>query len=144
MESAPLLSSQDESGRVQLEGLGPTRNRKVEGSNPSSGSKTAGQRASLAMATALMGQAVIPWAGSSCRGLPSPLGCVRVLERWNARRSALHRRPFRREGRTADLPALRAGVHSRNPRNQLRNCDLYRFAAARLGHVQHGRLGAGG
>jgi hypothetical protein len=43
MESVPLLSSQDGSGRVQLEGFGPTRNRKVVGSNPPSGSKTAGQ-----------------------------------------------------------------------------------------------------
>jgi hypothetical protein len=42
MESVPLLSSQDGSGRVQLEGFGPTRNRKVVGSNPTSGSKTAG------------------------------------------------------------------------------------------------------
>jgi hypothetical protein len=39
MESAPLLSSQDGTGRVQLEGFGPTRNRKVVGSNPTSGSK---------------------------------------------------------------------------------------------------------
>jgi hypothetical protein len=38
MESVPVLSSQDGSGRVQLEGFGPTRNRKVVGSNPTSGS----------------------------------------------------------------------------------------------------------
>ena len=44
MKSVPRLSSQDGSGRVQLEGFGPTRNRKVVGSNPTSGSKTAGQR----------------------------------------------------------------------------------------------------
>jgi hypothetical protein len=43
MESVPFLSSQDGSGRVQLEGFGPTRNRKVVGSNPTSGSKTAGE-----------------------------------------------------------------------------------------------------
>src|SRR5215218_6361770 len=43
MESVPLLSSHDGPGRVQLEDFGPTRNRKVEGSNPSSGSKTAAQ-----------------------------------------------------------------------------------------------------
>jgi hypothetical protein len=43
MKSVPLPSSQDGPGRVQLEDFGPTRNRKVEGSNPSSGSKTAGQ-----------------------------------------------------------------------------------------------------
>jgi hypothetical protein len=39
MESVPYLSSQDGPGRVQLEGFGPTRNRKVVGSNPTSGSK---------------------------------------------------------------------------------------------------------
>jgi len=31
MKSVPLLSSQDGPGRVQLEGFGLTRNRKVEG-----------------------------------------------------------------------------------------------------------------
>ena len=45
MKSVPHLSSQDGSGRVQLEGFGPTRNRKVEGSNPSSGSIPSGRRA---------------------------------------------------------------------------------------------------
>ena len=34
MESVPLLSSQDGSGWDQLEGFGPSRNRKVVGSNP--------------------------------------------------------------------------------------------------------------
>ena len=61
MESAPLLSSQDGTGRVQLEGFGPTRNRKVEGSNPSSGSKTAGQSVFLVLLTERRQQAVIPW-----------------------------------------------------------------------------------
>jgi hypothetical protein len=46
MQSVPLLSSQDGPGRVQLEGFGPTRNRKVEGSNPSSGSISAGRQLS--------------------------------------------------------------------------------------------------
>jgi hypothetical protein len=44
MESVPLLSSQDGSRRVQMKDFGPTRNRKVVGSNPTSGSKTAAQR----------------------------------------------------------------------------------------------------
>jgi hypothetical protein len=44
MKLVPRLSSQDGSGQVQLEGFGPTRIRKVVGSNPTSGSKTAGQR----------------------------------------------------------------------------------------------------
>jgi hypothetical protein len=43
MKSVPHLSSVDGPGRVQLKGFGPTRNRKVVGSNPTSGSKTAGQ-----------------------------------------------------------------------------------------------------
>jgi hypothetical protein len=40
MKSVPHLSSQDGSGRVQLEGEGPTRNRKVVGSNPTSRSRS--------------------------------------------------------------------------------------------------------
>src|SRR5215212_3107328 len=43
MKSVPHLSSHDGSGWVQLEGFAPTRNRKVVGSNPTSGSKTARQ-----------------------------------------------------------------------------------------------------
>jgi hypothetical protein len=39
MKSVPHLSSHDGPGRVHLEGFGPTRNRKVVGSNPTSGSK---------------------------------------------------------------------------------------------------------
>jgi hypothetical protein len=73
MESALLLSSQDGTGRVQLEGFGPTRNRKVEGSNPSSGSKTAGQRAFLALLTAQRQQAVIPLGRISAPQAPAPL-----------------------------------------------------------------------
>ena len=44
MESVPLLSCQDGARRVQLKDFGPTRNRKVLGSNPTSGSKTTAQR----------------------------------------------------------------------------------------------------
>jgi hypothetical protein len=60
MKWVPYLSSQDGSWRVQLEGFCPTRNRKVVGSNPTSGSKTAGQRAFLALLVAHWEQAVIP------------------------------------------------------------------------------------
>ena len=45
MKSVPHLCSRKSPGWVLLEGFGPTRNRKVVGSNPTSGSKTAGQRA---------------------------------------------------------------------------------------------------
>jgi hypothetical protein len=38
MKSPPRLSSQNGPGRVQPEGSGPTRIRKAQGSNPSSGS----------------------------------------------------------------------------------------------------------
>jgi hypothetical protein len=43
MKSVPLLSSQDGPGRVPSGRLGPTRNRKVVGSNPTSGSISAAQ-----------------------------------------------------------------------------------------------------
>jgi sec-independent protein translocase protein TatA len=61
MESAPLLSSRDGAERVQLEGFGPTRNRKVVGSNPTSGSKTAGQRVYTVLPPmALLASLIIP------------------------------------------------------------------------------------
>jgi hypothetical protein len=43
MKSVPHLSSHDGPGRDQPQGFGPTRNRKVVGSNPTSGSETARQ-----------------------------------------------------------------------------------------------------
>src|SRR5215203_5280606 len=60
MEWDPHVSSRDGAGRVQLEGFGPTRNRKVVGSNPSSGSKSTGQRAFPALLTSRRQPAVIP------------------------------------------------------------------------------------
>jgi hypothetical protein len=54
-------SSQNRPGWYQLDGCVSTRNRKVEGSNPSSGSKAAGQRALPALLTARRQQAVIPF-----------------------------------------------------------------------------------
>jgi hypothetical protein len=48
MESDPHVSSQDGPGRVQLEDFGPTRNRKVVGSNPTSGSINQQLRAHIA------------------------------------------------------------------------------------------------
>jgi hypothetical protein len=51
----------------------PTRNRKVEGSNPSSGSKTAGQRVLLAMLTGQWQPAVIPLVGHRAVSASAPL-----------------------------------------------------------------------
>jgi hypothetical protein len=45
-ESASNLSSLDPSGAIQIDAEHPSRNRKVEGSNPSSGSISAGRVAS--------------------------------------------------------------------------------------------------
>jgi hypothetical protein len=59
-ESATNVSRLDPSGADQIDAEHPTRNRKVEGSNPSSGSKTAGQRAFLAELTERWQQPVIP------------------------------------------------------------------------------------
>jgi hypothetical protein len=42
-DEAPNVSSLDPSGAIQIDAKHPTRNRKVVGSNPTSGSKTAGQ-----------------------------------------------------------------------------------------------------
>jgi hypothetical protein len=54
------VSRLDPSVAAQIDAEHPSRNRKVEGSNPSSGSKTAGQRAFGALLTAQSEQAVIP------------------------------------------------------------------------------------
>jgi hypothetical protein len=42
-DAASNVSRLDPAGAVQVDAEHPTRNRKIEGSNPSSGSKTAGQ-----------------------------------------------------------------------------------------------------
>ena len=54
------VSRLDPSGAVQADCEHPSRNRKVVGSNPTSGSKTPGQRAFLASPTAQRQRAVIP------------------------------------------------------------------------------------
>jgi hypothetical protein len=48
-DDAAHVSRLDPSGADQIDAEHPARNRKVEGSNPSSGSKTAGQSAFLRM-----------------------------------------------------------------------------------------------
>jgi hypothetical protein len=52
MDEHADTSSEDRPGQHLLDDRSTTRNRKVEGSNPSSGSKTAGQRAFLALLAA--------------------------------------------------------------------------------------------
>jgi hypothetical protein len=59
-DAASNVSSLDPSGAVQVDAEHPSRNRKVEGSNPSSGSRTAGQTASRVLPTRQRQQAVIP------------------------------------------------------------------------------------
>jgi len=54
------VSRLDPSGADQIDAEHPSRNRKVEGSNPSSGSKPAGQRVFLALLTAKRQLSVIP------------------------------------------------------------------------------------
>jgi hypothetical protein len=51
-DGASNLSRPDPSGADQADAEHPTRNRKVEGWNPSSGSETAGQKALLALVAA--------------------------------------------------------------------------------------------
>ena len=59
MDDPADVSCQNAPGWYLLDGCASTRNRKVVGSNPTSGSKTAGQRAFLALLTARR-HAVIP------------------------------------------------------------------------------------
>jgi hypothetical protein len=60
MDDPADVSSRNGSGRHLLDGCVSTRNRKVEGSNPSSGSQTPGQRAYLALLMARRQPPVIP------------------------------------------------------------------------------------
>jgi PPOX class probable F420-dependent enzyme len=71
MDDPTDVSSQDGSGRHTLDEGSSTRNRKVEGSNPSSGSKPAGQRVFLALLTAKRQLSVIPLGWISAAGAPS-------------------------------------------------------------------------
>jgi hypothetical protein len=58
MKSVPHLSSHDGPRRVQLEGFGPARNRKVVGSNPTSGPISAAERLSSKASTFGLDQVV--------------------------------------------------------------------------------------
>jgi hypothetical protein len=71
-DELPNMSRLDPSRAVQVDAEYPTRNRKVVGSNPTSGSKTAGQRALLELLTARRRQAVIPLVGCGAEGAPAP------------------------------------------------------------------------
>jgi hypothetical protein len=64
------VSSLDPSGAVQADAEHPSRNRKVVGSNPTSGSKTAGQRGCRALLIGHGQQAVIPLGLDRAAGAP--------------------------------------------------------------------------
>jgi hypothetical protein len=66
-DEAANVSRLDPSEADQTDAEHPSRNRKVVGSNPTSGSKTAGQRAFLALLTVQRQRAVIPLVGSARR-----------------------------------------------------------------------------
>ena len=72
MDGSADVSSQNGSGRHLLDEGFPTRNRKVVGSNPTSGSKTAGQRPCLTLLKVRRQQAVIPLGRSSRRRRAPP------------------------------------------------------------------------
>src|SRR5215204_715787 len=118
MKSAPLLSSQDGSGRVQLEGFGPTRNRKVVGSNPTSGSISAGE--GLSSKTSRF--------GSIRRWQPEQLNSRHASSDWPPSRNgaaAASGAPRMRDGFlnlrrvevqvAPDSPGLRAGLWTTRP-----------------------------
>jgi hypothetical protein len=77
-DEASNVSRLDPSGADQADAEHPARNRKVEGSNPSSGSKTADQRGSRALLTAQRQPAVIPLGRTSRPRRNGPLRCVGV------------------------------------------------------------------
>jgi hypothetical protein len=71
MDDPADMSSQDGSGRYLLDEGSPTRNRKVVGSNPTSGSKTPGQRVCTVLPPmVLLASLIIPCAGELSLGGP--------------------------------------------------------------------------
>jgi hypothetical protein len=120
-DAASNVSRLDPSGADQTDAENPTRNREVEGSNPSSGSKTAGQRASRALPTAQRQQAVIPLDWTSRRRRIGPTSLCRCSSGiYPALWMGLLRRPTTGEIMKTDDwagPAGRARIraHPRNP-----------------------------
>jgi hypothetical protein len=70
-DAAGNVSRPDPSGAVQVDAEHPARNRKVVGSNPTSGSKAAGQRAFLALLTAA---STLPAAASESQAMTMESG----------------------------------------------------------------------
>jgi len=71
-DEASNVSRLDPSGADQIDAEHPSRNRKVVGSNPTSGSKTTGQRVFLTSPTAQRQPAVIPFVGCGAEGATAP------------------------------------------------------------------------
>jgi hypothetical protein len=96
MDDPADVSSRNRTGWHLLDGCVSTRNRKVEGSNPSLGSKTAGQRADLASLAARRRQPVIPLGRTPRHGVnlklnlrlrrPSHIGSWNSANNWFSHR----------------------------------------------------------
>jgi hypothetical protein len=130
MKSSPHLNSHDGPWRVQLEGFSPTRNRKVEGSNPSSGSKTAGQRGFLAMLTGQRQQAVIPLVGHRAVSASAPLRYEESVWPIEGPSMGLLRRPTPGEiveGGRLGRPCGPGALRARSEKTSLRLCRLSHF-----------------
>ena len=71
-DAASNVSRENPTGAVRFDWKHLARNRKVVGSNPTSGSKTAGQRVFLTPPTTQRQPAVIPLVGCGAEGAPAP------------------------------------------------------------------------
>jgi hypothetical protein len=136
-DGASNVSRPDPSGADQTDAEHPARNRKVEGSNPSSGSKTAGQTASRALSTGQRHEAVIPLDWTSRRRRIGPASLCRcssgISSAVDGDPSSAHDGRNYGDGRL-DRSAGRARTRA-HPRNQpaatppfLRFIDRYAFA----------------
>ena len=77
-DEAPNVSRLDPCGAVQVDAEHPSRNRKVVGSNPTSGSKTAGQRlCARLLPLALLASLIIPVREVGLYSLPGEPRCWR-------------------------------------------------------------------
>jgi hypothetical protein len=129
-DEASNVSRPDPSGALQTDAEHPTRNRKVEGSNPSSGSKTAGQRVFLAMLTGQRQLAVIPLVGHRAVSASAPLRYEESVWPIEGPSMGLLRRPTTSElWKTDDWagPCGPGALRARSEKTSLRLCRLPHF-----------------
>ena len=120
-DEASNVSRRDPSGAVQADAKHPTRNRKVVGSNPTSGSKTAGQSTyTVTLSLVLLASLIILCvylASGRARPPLAPLESVWLIQRPSMGPSSAHS-GRNRGGRTTGRALRAGGAFTCDVRNQ--------------------------